>query len=762
MKIARELAWFAAFLAIAVIFTWPLAIRLDTSVADMGDPLLNAWILDWTAHALSHDPLNLFNAPIYYPGLYPLAYSEHLAGIALVVMPFHLAGAAPLTLYNIAMLLGFAFSAYATFVLARLVTKSSIGAFAGALFFAFGSFAVMHISHLQVVWSGWLPMLLAALLWWWREPSWKRAWLICGAFAMNGLTNIYWLLYGGFALVVTMVLLHWTSPRNWKQVIVALAVASAILLPFLIPYQMVANEYGASRTSFEARLGSASLLDWMMPSPNNRLYGDLPPDELQRAERQLFPGLAVLTLIAIAVITRKRGERATRVERNTKALDITIGVLVVIAIASALAGRVEMGPIRFSGYDVPAVLAIVLLAVRLHRTYPDALARSRFSGEEMSALLWMAIGFIASLGWNAFLHPFLFRVVTPFRATRTPARWAVIAGVGLAVFAAMGIAALLAKQSRRAKIAAVLLTFFVALEAVPDVRWEQFRSEPAPVHRWLAREKPGVALELPLVNDGSHFRSVFFNSAHRQPIINGTSGWETPLHEWLRTAEKAQRFDDAFMTRIQQAGMKVLIVHADDLGDFEPAVKTFLRAQMQRGKLTFLRRFDHDVNGDYVFAVGAAPKPPELPDGAGLLPSQNLERWLSGQSTYSDIITVVLESPYEDAHGELTVRGFAFSPHIIRKVSVLVEQGTRRYEPKLIERPDIASRYPWYRDASPKPGIELHFDERPAGIPERTDVQLEVVDNAGRVMRSRDFVFNWFTRRESAGTASALRASPPR
>jgi hypothetical protein len=741
------LAWFAAFFVAAIVFTWPLAIRLETSVADAGDPLLNAWILDWTCHALSHDPLNLFNAPIYHPGLFPLAYSEHLAGIALVVLPFHLAGLSPLTVYNIAMLLGFAFSAYAAFVLARLVTGSSIGALAGALFFAFGSFAVMHISHLQVVWSGWLPMLLAALLYWWREPSWKRAALLGAAFTMNGLTNIYWLLYGGFALVVTMVLLHWSAPRRWKQLIVALAVASAILLPFLIPYQMVSKEYGAGRTSFEARLGSASLLDWAMPSPNNWIYGGLPPHEMQRAERQLFPGIAVLALIAIAFFTRPRGERFMRVERNNRGLDVTIGVLVVIAIASALAGRVELGPIRFSGYDVPAVLATVLLAIRLHRTYPDALAKSRFSREEWSAFLWIAIGFVASLGWNAFLHPFLFRVVTPFRATRTPARWAVIAGVGLAVWAAIGIAALLAKKTTRARSIAALLVVFVTLEAIPDVRWDQFRAEPAPVYRWLARERPGVVLELPLVNDGSHFRSVFFNSAHRQPIVNGTSGWETPLHESLRKAELAQRFDDAFLTQVETAGTKIVIVHADDLGHYEAAVKAFLRAQLASGRLTFLRRFDHEVNGDYVFAIGPSTlRAPEVPDGAGFLPAQNLERWLSGQATYSDAITVVLESPHGDVGGPLTVRGYAFSPHIIRGVTVLVEQGTRRYEAKLVERPDVAQRFPWYRHSAPRPGFELAFDERPDGIPERTDVQVEVVDNAGRVMRSRDFVFNWRAR----------------
>jgi hypothetical protein len=169
------------------------------------------------------------------------------------------------------------------------------------------------------------------------------------------------------------------------------------------------------------------------------------------------------------------------------------------------------------------------------------------------------------------------------------------------------------------------------------------------------------------------------------------------------------------------------------------------------------------VNGDYVFAIGpSAQRAAEIPDGAGFLPAQNLERWLNGQATYSDAITVVLESPHGDVAGPLTVRGYAFSPHIIRRVTVLVEQGTRRYEAKLVERPDVEQRFPWYRHSAPNPGFELHFEQRPVGIPERTDVQVEVVDNAGRVMRSRDVVLNWFTRHKSEETASALRESPPR
>src|SRR5438128_11846727 len=95
----REITLFALYAGIAIVLTWPLAANLTTAVSDLGDPLLNAWILDWDCYALTHRPLHLFDAPIFYPATFPLAYSEHLVGIALLCLPFYALGFAPLTIY---------------------------------------------------------------------------------------------------------------------------------------------------------------------------------------------------------------------------------------------------------------------------------------------------------------------------------------------------------------------------------------------------------------------------------------------------------------------------------------------------------------------------------------------------------------------------------------------------------------------------------------------------------------------------------------
>ena len=121
-KVIREPTVFALYLLLAIALTWPLAGNITTTVSDLGDPLLNTFIVDWDCYALTHQPLHLFDAPFFYPSKYPLAYSEHLVGIALLSLPFYAFGLAPITVYNIAMLIGFALSAYGGYVLARVVT----------------------------------------------------------------------------------------------------------------------------------------------------------------------------------------------------------------------------------------------------------------------------------------------------------------------------------------------------------------------------------------------------------------------------------------------------------------------------------------------------------------------------------------------------------------------------------------------------------------------------------------------------------------
>jgi hypothetical protein len=561
--VTRHLGAFAFFLALAVAMTWPLATGLSTAVPDLGDPLLNAWIVDWVCHALAHAPLSLFDGPMYWPARFSIAFSENMIGIALAVLPFHLAGFDAIAVYNIALLLGFAFSGYGAWVLARVVTGNDVAALIAGVIHGFASFKIAHVQHLQIVWSGWLPLMLAALLVYWRRPSWRNAAFVGGAFLMNGLTNIHWLLFGGFALAVTIGLRR----EHWLRLFVALTIASLLLLPVLIPYQIVASEYGARRTSFEARAGSAAPWHWVVGSSRNLLYGRF-LSGWRTDERELFPGLVALALCLLNVgRASARPPRERRAEaRPTLWMDLAIGTLAVLTLFIALNDRITVGPFSFAGSDVPGMMLVVLLLVRFA---PWLRARlSGFSSEELAAGLWIVIGFLGSLGWYFFLHPFLFRVITPFRATRTPARWAAIAYVGIAVWAAIGAA-------RVKKPVAWGLLALAIVDVAARVNWVEVPPV-APVYAWVARERPKAIVELPMVWNGVPFVYLYAQTTHRVPLVNGTSGFETPGHERLRKLEESLQYNEEFMKDAD-----VLIVHEAMLSDAQQQALQPLLAKLE-------------------------------------------------------------------------------------------------------------------------------------------------------------------------------------
>lgn len=565
--VVRDAAIFLFYLALAVALTWPLATNLSTAVADRGDPLLNAWIIDWVCHALTHAPLHLFDAPIFHPAMLPLALSEHMTGVALLVLPFHLAGVGAVSVYNIAILLSFAISGYGAFVLARLVMRDRQSCLSGqagllvpqvlaGIFYAFVSFKFDHLSHVQIIASGWIPLTLAALLAFWRSGRATHASLFAAAFAMNGLTNVYWLLFTTFAVAMTILFLEITGhPFHRRRLAFALCGAAIVLLPFLVPYRIVSNEYRMKRSSIESRGGSATWDDWLAASPSSLLYGR---EGAGHAERHLFPGLLPIALAAFAFLP-------LRVVRPRLKRPFAIA-----AVACSILG-IALVPLHRS--DVPFTMAVALALASLPVKKLD-------EPEKWVAVIWVAIGVIGSFGENSFLHSFLFRVFEPLHATRTPARWAIIAYCGLAVLAAIG-------ASKLPRLRVPLLALSI-VEVLARITWQRLPAEFPPVYHWLAQNRPACAIELPIGWDETEAYYVLASTIHRVPIMNGISGFDPPLHEALRK----HAYDDAMLDLIARNGATVVVIH--------PTAEERSRAWVDRGRLREIVRF---ADGDAVYAI---------------------------------------------------------------------------------------------------------------------------------------------------------------
>lgn len=777
--LARELLLGVLFVLLAIAYTWPLARNLDRFVADLGDPLLNTWILDWSVYALTHQPLHLFDAPMFAGAKYSLAFSEHLVGVALLVLPIKLlTGASPLVLYNLAILLGFALSGYGATVLARTVGASLFASILAGISFGFGQFFFDHLSHLQIISSGWVPLTLAALLFLLRKPGWPRTILFTAAFVMNGLTNVYWLLFTGFACVATIAFFVWIDPSArraslLKHVATGFVLAGLLLLPFLIPYRVVSKLYGMERGWAEASGGSAELSDYLRGTDRNFKFRG--SGTAMFSERQLSPGVLPLALAMVTLFLTRRRSTSDRIPvvdatmpsaRTLARMDrFAVGLIVLSCLAATQSRGIvlETGELHILLLDAstPLFLAFLLILWRWTLRLPDVfrgdhdeglavrIRRSRFWPYPWIAALWVAIGVTASLGAHAFLYGFLFHNLSPYRSTRVPGRWAIVAYVGLILLMALGADLLLRRITRasRRRLLAGLLLFVACADTAVSVRWHSIDPRLPRVYQWLRDTKPqGPIFELPMVAEGIPYRYLLGLADHRVPLINGTSGFSPPFDRALAHLNSRNEFNDVFLAQLRALNAQLLVVHTDLLGPQRGPILEWLQRAQDEGRLTLLRRFEAGPDGDFVFALDrdTGHFADATRDAAGHTVLDNWNRLLRGEAIYNAEPVFAWETPGPGAefHRELALRGWAVAPSGIRSVEVLVDQARRTFAAARVDRADITTRAPWYRN-DPRAGFELILPQRPKGIPRHTDLQLRITDNAGNVVLSDPRLVVW-------------------
>lgn len=345
-------------------------------------------------------------------------------------------------------------------------------------------------------------------------------------------------------------------------------------------------------------------------------------------------------------------------------------------------------------YPGALALAAAAIALIVHRRASTALG-----------VLWIAVGFLGSLGLNFELHRFLFGAVPGFRAIRVPARWAMVTYVGLAVLIALATAAL-AKRNRWLALL-VPAAFVVHLWQAP-IRWYLTIPDP-PVYAWLAREGRAPIAELPLGSGPGDYTAMLRATAHHRPFVNGLSGFAPPLRAELSAKWDQSPIPDELLGALAGAGVELLVLHADHLGDRRDEVHAWLQREVGRGRLGFVKRFDAGADGDLVFRLGAGAP------------------WT--RSNCPDHIAGALDFPGADIHfrGQGLFSGWAISPHGIRGVDLVFNNGAVRFP----ATPMVTAPFPDRCGKFPGTRYIASFPKRPDSIRVETDLQIEVTDGRG-------------------------------
>ncbi|MGH9400278.1 MAG: hypothetical protein ACRD00_07900 [Thermoanaerobaculia bacterium] len=635
---ARALAAAAAFYALAAaVFTWPLVLHLGSGLPDLWDAKLNAWILNWDFHQTFRDPLHLFDANIFYPARYVLAFSENLYGAAVFGFPLYAAGASSLLVYNVLFLLGMWLSAMAAWALAREINADALASLVAGVVYAFIPWRLAQLPHIQFQWGAFLALLLLFLMRFFEGGRLRDAVLFGLCFAGNALCNVHYALFSG--LLVLVVAAHETLARGWRAMRgrlagAALAVASAglVLLPFYLPYRRASQLYGMRRGWGEIESFSGRLIDFLTAGPQNKLYASL-TQKWAQPEGDFFPGISVVLLAAAAAaalaargVQRAPGRpaRPPRPRWLLRTLDALIAADALLWLAATLRPGLVLGPVGLGDPGRVVVFATAALVLRLALAFPQA---SRFSDlgdwlrrgwtdRRASVILSVtALGVVIALGTHTPYYRFLVKSFgAVFRAIRVPSRGIVLVGLGLGVLAAWGLALTTRRLSRPGRLAAAAAALSVIgfeYRAFP-IDIGDVPEEPAPVYRWLAATPfPGAVVEWPLATDPD-VEHTFRSTVHWKPLVNGYSGFGPPEYHELSGQLARRPIPPAVWEAMEERGASVLVFHPHEIEEPESRA-AYLRALLdgvEGGRAVLLGSLPAGPSRDYVFRLaGAAPFP---------------------------------------------------------------------------------------------------------------------------------------------------------
>lgn len=400
------------FTALTVILAYPISLHPASLRVDMGvDGDLGWYILSWDAHAFLHHPWAIFDANIYYPDRYTLAYGENIIGLAFFAAPvIWLTGNAALAT-TLVSLLSCVLCGLGAYVLARRVGLSMAAAIICGVIFECAPPRFFRIGQITLTNIQWIPFALASAHAYFDYGKKRDLRLTAGCVSLQVLSS------GHGAVFVTLCLLllglyrvvlgePWRIAQRIRDLGV---VGAALLLPsvlIFLPYRQVQVGAGLKRGLGSWDTTWASFL--ASPSDFHRyLYKLFGATQLLDAETTLFPGFLAIALAAAAVAWRRRAAPDTQqapVSSMWAGLAFWLDIVMVGAgivgtlLTAARVFDLRIGSVWLDGsrgvtLSLTTLLAAALLAVLVGRRTASG-TRSRLRTPVLCVTAVMAAGAI--------------------------------------------------------------------------------------------------------------------------------------------------------------------------------------------------------------------------------------------------------------------------------------------------------------------------------------------------------------------------------
>jgi hypothetical protein len=565
----------------------PLSLHPADSVWEPIDSILNTWTISWIHQNILKNPLKIFEANTFFPNPGSLNYSEHLFPLAVMSWPVYIIFKNPILSYNFLLFLFFMLNGYAMFLFTKHLTGNTWAGIACGVMYAFNSYQMQHITHLQLQSSWIIPLAFLYVHKFFERKRLKYALLFAFLVFLLALSCIYYGLFLASVLVLILPLFLLAYYKNVNasfllKLFIPLIFFGILILVFSWPYFSLSKDFDFQR---EMAPGT-DVTHYLAAFNENRLLGRfLSP--LGQPEYFLFPGVLAILCGGFWIFQKRAVFRYPPLFLRT-AMWIIIGfnVLAMGAILLTRGFELRWGALHISGHNLakPSFFFLSTLGLLVLISFVFYVLKTRPLLEEnhnffiyLLSLFWAFFlsfgGYFSFLGHSTSGLPLPFRwfyqVVPGFKGIRAPSRYAIFFIFSLVVLAGYGLRFILSKIKKRALAIALGLTIVVFLNVeyltLPQQRnvFPTVKDIP-PTYKWL-RQQPGdfSIMELPLrSNIGWDAVAMYFSLFHQKKLVNGYSGFIPPSTVYIR--QVLHIFPSVAGIDILRAlGVKYVIFHAN-------------------------------------------------------------------------------------------------------------------------------------------------------------------------------------------------------
>lgn len=306
------------------LYTVPLrstGLRFTHIPGDMGDARFNNFVLEHGFRYASGNAPSFWNAPVFYPELNSIAFSDSHLGNLPLYSAFRFLGMDREGAFQGWIIASFILNFASCLYVLRKLNFGWTGASAGAFIFTFGLPAAAKMCHIQLIPRFFVPLVYYRLFKYIMEPGPRHLFYASLFSALQFYVSIYtgWFLVlsGGIFCLAAKLAHKSETPRSpgkgtlrWVS---AAAFAVLLLIPLMLPYLGVMAESGRRCWSeIHSMLPRASSL--VFPAGNSLLWRGLGDGRefLYPSEHRLFPGalpLAASVFFIMLFFSKKKDEK---------------------------------------------------------------------------------------------------------------------------------------------------------------------------------------------------------------------------------------------------------------------------------------------------------------------------------------------------------------------------------------------------------------------------------------------------------------------